>query len=130
MKSKRFSSINEYTKPLPRPIAARIMAIRAIVKKAAPDAVEVISYNMPAFKLNGKILLYFAAFKNHIGVYPYPSGINALAKELASYKTSTSTVQLQHDEPFPIRLIAKLVKFRVTENLARKQSAKARKKMK
>lgn len=127
---KRAASVDTYAKAFPKPISQRLLIIRTIVKRIAPDAAEVISYNMPAFKLHGKILLYFAAFKNHIGIYPYPSGITAFTKELASYKTSTSTVQLQHDEPFPIRLIAKLVKFRVSENLARKQSAKARKKMK
>lgn len=121
MKStKRFKSIDEYIKIFPKPIGERLEVVRQIVKKNAPEAVEVISYNMPAFKQNG-VLIYFAAFDKHIGIYPYPSTMGAFKKELASYKTGKSTVQLPHDKKLPIGLITKIVKFRVKEKLASKK---------
>jgi len=89
------------------------------MREAAPEAVEVISYQMPAFKLNG-ILVYFAAFKNHIGFYPTSSGIEQFKKELSPYKWSKGAVQFPLDKPIPFALVKKIVIFRVKENLRRK----------
>jgi uncharacterized protein YdhG (YjbR/CyaY superfamily) len=91
----------------------------ATIRKVAPEAEEAISYQMPTFRLAGKNLVHFAAFKNHIGFYPVPTGIAAFKKELAAYKTSKGAVQFPLDQPLPLKLIARMVKFRVKENLAK-----------
>ena len=102
-----------------RGAAAQVLLeqIRAVIKAAAPAATETISYSMPAFKLNG-MLVWFAAHSNHIGFYPRASGIKAFAKELEGFKVSKGTVQFPMDKPLPVRLIIKMVKYRVKENLA------------
>ena len=86
-----------------------------IIRKAAPDAEEAISYGMPAFKLNGP-LVYFAAFKNHIGLHALPSGNAAFRKELKTYKTGKGSIQFPHNQELPVALIEKIVRFRVEEN--------------
>ena len=91
--------------------------MRQTIKKAAPEAVEAISYQMPTFKLNGKNLVYFAAFKNHIGFYPIPSGIEAFKKELSSYKQGKGSVQFPIEKPIPYDLVKEIVIFRMKENL-------------
>jgi uncharacterized protein YdhG (YjbR/CyaY superfamily) len=111
----RFQTTEQYISGFPANIAARLKKIRAIVRKAAPDAEELISYNMPAFKLNGP-LAYFAAYENHIGLYAMPSAGLRFKKELEGYKTSKGTIQFQHDEPLPLPLIEKVIAFRVREN--------------
>jgi uncharacterized protein YdhG (YjbR/CyaY superfamily) len=90
--------------------------MRAIIKSAAPQAEEVISYGIPAFKLNG-ILVFFAAYDKHIGFYPTPSGVGAFKEELSVYKGAKGSVQFPLDKPLPAKLITKIVKFRVMENL-------------
>jgi uncharacterized protein YdhG (YjbR/CyaY superfamily) len=92
------------------------------IKKAAPDAEELISYKMPAFKQNG-MLVYFAAFKKHIGFYATPTGHREFENELSVYKQGKGSVQFPIDKPMPLNLISKIVKFRVKENLekAKKQ---------
>lgn len=112
----KVSTISDYIRLFPKDVAVRLQTIRDIVKKAAPAAQEVISYRMPAFKLNG-ILIYFAAYEHHIGIYPYPSGIKKFQKELSAYKTSTSTIQLPHDKPLPVALLRKVIAFRVKEKM-------------
>ena len=94
------------------------------IKKAAPQAEEVISYGMPAFKMY-RMLVWFAAHSKHIGFYPGASGIEAFKKELSIYKGAKGSVQFPFDQPLPLGLITKIVKFRVTENL---QQAKTKKK--
>ncbi|MBA2421832.1 MAG: DUF1801 domain-containing protein, partial [Chitinophagales bacterium] len=89
---------------------------RVIIRKAAPKAEETINYAMPTFTLNGN-LVHFAAYKNHIGFYPTPSGIDAFKKELSLYKGAKGSVQFPIDKPLPWALITKIVKFRVKENL-------------
>jgi uncharacterized protein YdhG (YjbR/CyaY superfamily) len=113
---KRFSTIDEYIRTYPSNIQGILEKMRQIIKKAAPDAVEAISYQMPTFKLNGKNLVHFAAFKNHIGFYPIPSGIEAFKKELSPYKQGKGSVQFPLDEPIPLDLVEKIVKYRVKEN--------------
>jgi len=120
------TTIDEYIATFPANVQAILQKIRATIRKAAPQAEEAISYQMPTFKLNGN-LVHFAAFKNHIGFYPVPSGIEKFKKELSAYKGAKGSVQFPLDRPIPYGLISKIVKFRVKENLE-KAKAKARKK--
>lgn len=119
-------SIDDYIVGFPPDVQAILKKIRRTIRKAAPGAEETIKYRMPAFMLKGS-LVYFAAFKNHIGFYPVPTGIEKFKKELSVYKTAKGSVQFPLDQPMPLDLISKIVKFRVKENLAR-AAAKARKK--
>ncbi len=104
-----------YIAGYPKETQKNLKLLRAAIKKAAPQAEEVISYGMPAYKWNG-MLVYFAAYEKHIGFYPGSSGIAAFKKELASYKTSKGTVQFPVEEPVPLPLVARIVKFRLKEN--------------
>lgn len=115
------SSIDEYITGFPENVQEILQQIRKTIQKAAPDAVEAISYAMPTFKLNGN-LIHFAAFKNHIGLYPAPQGIEAFKKELSVYKGAKGSVQFPLDKPMPLALITKIVKFRVTQSLDKKKS--------
>ena len=108
----------EYIQSFPPDIQNILEKIRQTIHKAAPEAVEAISYGMPAFKQNGAII-YFAAHKNHIGLYPMASSIEAFKKELSRYKSSKGAVQFPLNEPIPFELIEKIVKFRVKENSAK-----------
>jgi uncharacterized protein YdhG (YjbR/CyaY superfamily) len=116
--------IDEYIAGFPQDVQEILEKIRATVREAAPEAKEKISYGMPAFTLNGN-LVYFAAFKNHIGFYPIPSGIEQFKEELSVYKQGKGSVQFPLDEPMPYELITHIVKFRAQENL---EKAKAKKK--
>lgn len=116
----QIKSIDEYLTSFPENIQTRLQQLRAIVNELAPNAVESIGYGMPAFKLNGKPLVYFAAFEKHIGFYPIPSGMIAFKKELAIYKQGKGSVQFPLDQPLPIELIRRIVAFRVKENLSYK----------
>lgn len=97
--------------------------LRATIRKAAPNAQEVISYGMPAFKQDG-MLVYFAAWKNHIGFYPTSSAIKAFRKDLSFFNVSKGTVQFPLDKPIPTGLVTKIVKFRVKENLENRAKKK------
>jgi uncharacterized protein YdhG (YjbR/CyaY superfamily) len=119
---KQFGTIDEYIKTFPNDVQSILEKMRQTIKKAAPEAVEAISYQMPTFKLNGKNLVHFAAFKNHIGFYPIPSGIEAFKKELSSYKQGKGSVQFPIDKPIPYDLVEKIVKYRVKENLEKNAS--------
>jgi len=121
---KKPKSVDEYISGFPKKTQELLEQMRAVIIEVAPKAEEVISYNMPGYKING-MLLWFAGFKNHIGFYPRGSSvIIAFKKELAGYKTSKGAIQFPKDKPLPIALIKKMVKFRVTENLqeAKKKS--------
>ena len=89
--------------------------MRRTIREAAPDAVEAISYQMPTFKLNGN-LVHFAAYKNHIGFYPTPSGVEAFREELSAYKVSKGAIQFPIDQPMPLDLVRRIVQFRVAQN--------------
>jgi uncharacterized protein YdhG (YjbR/CyaY superfamily) len=121
-----FSSIDEYIATFPEDIQALLETIRATIKASVPEAEERISYQMPAFALKGN-LVYFAALKNHIGLYPTASGIEAFKDELAGYEITKGSVKFPINQPLPLELISKIVQFRVTENL-NKAAAKAGKK--
>jgi uncharacterized protein YdhG (YjbR/CyaY superfamily) len=118
----QFKTIDEYIKTFPENIQSILEEMRQAIHEAAPQAIETISYQMPTFKLNGKNLAYFAAFKNHIGFYPIPSGIEAFKKELASYKQGKGSVQFPFDKPIPFDLVKKITMFRVKENLRKKRT--------
>jgi len=118
------NTIDEYSTCFPVEIQKNLEQLRYTIKKAAPDAIEVISYGMPAFKLNG-ILVWFAAYSKHIGFYPKASGIEVFKKELSIYKSAKGSVQFPLDKPLPIELITEIVKFRVIENM---QNIKLKKK--
>lgn len=109
-------NIDEYIAAFPEDTQKLLQQIRETIKKAAPQAEETISYAMPTFKLNGN-LVHFAAYKNHIGFYPVPSGIDAFKEELSVFKGAKGSVQFPIDQPMPLKLIADIVKYRVQENL-------------
>lgn len=110
-------NIDEYILDFPESIQEKLQQLRAIIKKNAPGAEETISYAIPTFKLNGKTLIHFAAFKNHIGLYALPTGHKAFEKEFSAYKTGKGSVQFPFDKALPLDLIAKVVKFRIKEIL-------------
>ena len=116
MDATKFKTVEEYFSSLPANTKAILQGLRKTIKEAAPDAEEVISYNMPAFKLNG-ILVYYAAYKNHIGFYPTSSPIKVFKKELENYKTSKGAIQFPIEKPIPKTLIKNIVNFRAKENL-------------
>jgi len=117
------ANTDEYISRFPEETQKLLEQLRKTIKAAAPQAQEVISYAMPAFKLNG-MLVWFAAHTAHIGFYPRASGIEAFATELSGYKMSKGAVQFPMDSPLPLRLITKIVKFRVAENLQRAKTKK------
>lgn len=120
---KKYKTVNEYHSAFPPTTRKKLKELNAAIKKAAPGAEEMISYNMPAFKLHGP-LVYYAGYKNHIGLYPTGSGIAAFTKELAGYKTSKGTVQFPLEASLPLSLITRMVKFRVKQNLEKAEMKK------
>jgi uncharacterized protein YdhG (YjbR/CyaY superfamily) len=119
-------TIDEYIAGFPDDVQAILQKIRITVRKAAPQAQETIKYRMPTFTLEGN-LVHFAAFKNHIGFYPIPTGIEAFKQDLSVYKQGKGSVQFPLDQPIPYDLIGRIVAFRVKENLE-KAAAKGKKK--
>ena len=126
MKTNAPKNIDDYIASYPKDVQAILKKIRATIRKAAPDAEEAMSYQMPTFKLKGN-LVHFAAFKNHIGFYPTPAGTEKFQRELSVYKGAKGSVRFPLDQPIPFDLISKIVKFRVKENVA-KAAAKEKKK--
>ena len=113
MNSKKAANIDEYIRRFPLHVQARLQKVRATIRKAAPrDAEEAIKYQMPTFVWNGN-LIHFAAYQNHIGLYPGSKPIVNFKDELADYKTSKGAIQLPLDKPIPVGLITKIVKFNV-----------------
>lgn len=111
-------TIDEYIATCAQPVQVILEKLRQTIRKAAPDATEKISYQMPTFYLNGN-LVHFAAYAHHIGFYPAPSGIRAFQEELGSYKYSKGAIQFPLDKALPLQLVKKIVEFRVKENLAK-----------
>ena len=116
MKTAQAENIDDYVAGFPKDVQKQLEEIRSTIRKAAPEAEEAMSYAIPTFKLNGN-LVHFAAFKSHIGFYPTPGGIEAFKKELSVYESAKGSVQFPLDQPLPLSLISKIVKFRVKENL-------------
>ena len=118
-----FKTIDEYIQSFPPELRSPLEELRAAIRAAAPGAVEKISYQMPAFALNG-ILVYFAAFRRHIGFFPTASGIEAFKSEAAAYISGKGTMRFPLDKPLPLDLVGRIVKFRVGENLGKSPKAK------
>jgi len=115
---KQVKTIDEYVSMFPDNVQNILEKLRQTIKESAPGAEEAISYRMPTFKLNGS-LVWFAAFKNHIGLFPTSSGREAFKKELSKYKGGKGSVQFPIDKPIPFGLVRKIVKYRVKEQLNR-----------
>jgi len=113
----KFGTVDEYISTFPPTTKKALNQIRSVIQKAAPTAEEIISYNIPAFKLDG-MLVWYAGYKEHIGLYPRPDAITVFKKELTSYKLSKGTIQFPLDQPLPVGLITRIVKYRIAENQA------------
>ena len=113
-----FENVDSYIAIFPDEVQELLFQLRNTIQNAAPEATELISYSMPAYKLNG-VLVYFAAYSKHIGFYPTSSGIAAFREELSGYKNSKGTVQFPLDKPLPVELIDRMVKYRVIENTSK-----------
>ncbi len=109
------TSIDEYIAAAPETVRPKLIELRNTIRDAAPDAQEKISYQMPTFTLAGRNLVHFAAYNNHIGFYPTPSGIAAFQAELTAYKNSKGAVQFPLNQPIPLSLVTRMVQFRVGE---------------
>jgi uncharacterized protein YdhG (YjbR/CyaY superfamily) len=120
MRGNSFKTIDEYIAAFPKEVQGILKTVRRKIRESAPAAQEAISYGIPTFKLNGN-LVHFAAFKNHIGFYPTPSAIVAFKKELSRYKSSKGAIQFPINEPLPVPLISRMVKFRVKQNLEKEK---------
>ncbi|MGO8805594.1 MAG: iron chaperone [Candidatus Bathyarchaeia archaeon] len=114
---KHFETVDEYINAFPQNIQTVLRELRQAIRETAPDAKEAISYQMPAFKLRGN-LVWFAAFKDHIGFYPRESAVEAFKEKLSDYEVSKGTVRFPLDKPLPLDLIKEIVRFRVKENLS------------
>jgi uncharacterized protein YdhG (YjbR/CyaY superfamily) len=111
------TSIDEYIAGFPDEVQERLEKVRMTIREAVPDAEETFSYQMPTFTLKGKYLVYFAAYKNHIGLYPMPSGIEEFKEELAPYQSGKVSARFPFDQPIPLDLITKIVKLMAKENM-------------
>ena len=119
-------NIDEYIATFPKEVQSILQLVRTTIRKAAPEAEETINYQMPTFKLHGN-LVHFAGYKSHVGFYPAPSGIEAF-KQLSVYKGAKGSVQFPLDQPMPLELISKIVKFRVKETMEKEKSKQKAKK--
>ena len=118
MKSRVPEDIDEYIEGFPNNVQKILQKIRKTIQKAAPDATEAISYAIPTFKLNGN-LIHFAAYKNHIGLYPAPRGVDEFKNDMARYEGGKGTARFPLDEPIPYDLITRIVKYRVKKHMER-----------
>lgn len=116
---KQYEDIDQYISTFPGDVQAMLQQIRSTIQQAAPDAKETIKYGIPTFILNGN-LVHFGGYKKHIGFYPAPMGIEAFKEETAKYEAGKGTLQFKLNEPLPLELISRIVKFRVEMNLGRK----------
>ena len=119
-RKEQFKTVDGYIKTFPKDVQGILRKMRLTIRRAAPEAVEAVSYQIPTFKLNGN-LVWFAAFKKHIGFYPTTSGIKAFKKELSAYKGAKGSVQFPLDKPIPYDLVKRIVIFRVDENSKKKK---------
>lgn len=114
-------NVDDYIKLFPKEVHPALKKMRSIIQSVVPKAEEIISYNMPAYKQHS-VLVYFAAYKNHIGLYPTSSGVRVFANYLKAYKTSKGAIQFPIDKPLPVLLIKKIVKFRMLEDKERAEA--------
>ena len=118
-----FNTVDEYIAKFPKDIKEILENLRKVIKETAPEAQEAISYNMPGYKLNG-MLLWFAAAKNHIGLYPTASPIIFFKEALSEYKTSKGAIQFPINKPIPLDLVREIIKFKVDENTSKLKKPK------
>jgi uncharacterized protein YdhG (YjbR/CyaY superfamily) len=123
-----FASVDEYIGTFPKDIQKILEEVRRTIKAAAPDAREKISYQIAAFELNGKNLIHFAGWKNHISMYPIPSGSAAFNKKVSKYAAGKGTLQFPLDKPLPLKLITEIVTLRIENNLAKAEIKSGKKK--
>jgi uncharacterized protein YdhG (YjbR/CyaY superfamily) len=116
MQKNNTKEVDSYISKFPKHTQEILKLLRKTIRESAPEAEETIKYGIPTFTLYGN-LVHFGAYKNHIGFYPAPSGINAFKKELRPYKSAKGSVQFPIDPALPLQLIATIVRFRVKENL-------------
>lgn len=112
---KMFSSVDECISKSPPEVAKRLTKIRKLIRSKIPDAIETISYGVPAYKLNNKPVIYFAGYKNHISIYPAPREEKEFKNELSIYKGGKGTIQFPNDKPVPYELIERIVDFRLSQ---------------
>jgi len=117
----RYGSVDDYIQACPEHVRGRLEEMRRTIRKAVPDATEVIAYQIPTSRLRGRNLVHFAAFREHVGFYPTASGTEAFSEELAPHSTSKGTVRFPLDQPIPHDLVSRIVAFRVKEVLAGKR---------
>lgn len=120
-------TIDDYIAGFPADVQKKLQQVRATIRQAAPDAQEVISYQMPAFTQQGNVI-YFAGYEHHIGIYPAPRGIEQFKQELAAYEGGKGTIKLPHDQPLPLDLIRRIVEFKVRLNLEKGAAKRPRRK--
>lgn len=111
----KYDTVDEYINSLPDRTKEELTKLRAKIKELVPNAVESMSYGMPGYKLNNRPLVYFAGWKDHIGFYPTPNGMEQFDKELQPYKTGKGTAQFPLDKPLPFGLMSDIIKFRVEQ---------------
>jgi len=116
-----FADTEEYIATFPPDIQEKLRGIRAVIRNAVPDAEEAIRYGMPTFRLSGSNLVHFAAFRDHLGFFPTPSGVEKFRKELTSYQTSKGTIQFPLDKPVPYDLVERIARFRAEETRKKKK---------
>jgi uncharacterized protein YdhG (YjbR/CyaY superfamily) len=114
-------TVDEYIASFPEDVRTKLAQVRTAIRENAPEAEESFAYQMPAYKSGGRPLVYFAGFKNHIGFYATPTGHSKFAAELSKFKQGKGSVQFPLNEPMPLDLIARIVRFRVTENIEKKR---------
>lgn len=121
--------IDEYVSRFPLNIQKLLLDMRTTIRKAAPKTIESIKYGIPTFEQEGN-LVHFAAYKSHIGFYPAPAGIQAFKKELSKYEQSKGAIRFVIDEPLPLSLVSKIVKFRVKQNVEKAKNKSRRRNQK
>lgn len=124
MQTSKPTTIDDYIAEFPSEVQKVMQQLRAVIRDLVPGAEEGISYAIPTFRVNGTYLVYFAGFKNHIGFYPTPSGTEVFKKDLAKYKTGKGSVQFPLNQPLPVALIKKIVKYRLKEISEKAKSKK------
>lgn len=115
MTMKMYKSFDDHIKSFPKEKQEKLKSIRELVRKTCPNAIETIRYGIPTFQLNGKNMIHFAGYENHIGFYPSPNGLKEFSKELQPYVSGKGTAKFKWDQPIPWSLIEKIIKFREKE---------------
>ena len=113
--TKKTNEVDKYIDGFPQEVQERLQSMRQTILKEMPDAEEKIGYGIPTYKLNGRNIVHFGGFKNHVGFYPAPSGLTAFEKELSKYEGAKGSVKFPHDQPLPLSLVTKIVKYRMKE---------------